>query len=82
MYFVYILKNKINTQLYKGITNDLDRRIIEHNLGKHKYTAAFRPWEIIYFEEYQTLKEARIRELYFKSGSGRELLKTILKQSI
>jgi putative endonuclease len=81
MYFVYILRNKINTQHYKGMTNDLDRRIIEHNQGKHKSTSPYRPWEIAYFEEYDTFEEARARELFFKSGSGRELIKSILENS-
>jgi len=75
MYFVYILKNKINSHLYKGITNDLHRRISEHNQGKHKYTAPYRPWEIVYIEEYASLKEARSREIFLKSGAGREFLK-------
>jgi putative endonuclease len=75
MYFVYVLKSKINSQLYKGITNDLERRISEHNQGKHKYTSQFLPWEIAYFEEFATLHEARSRELFLKSGTGREFLK-------
>ena len=75
MYFVYILKNKINSQLYKGITNDLERRISEHNQGKHKYTSQFLPWEIAYYEEFTSLKEARTRELFLKSGAGREFLR-------
>jgi putative endonuclease len=75
MHFVYVLKNKINSQLYKGITNDLERRISEHNQGKHKYTSAYRPWEVVYFEEYGSLEEARSRELFLKSGAGREFLK-------
>jgi putative endonuclease len=74
-YFVYVLRNKINSELYKGITNNLQRRISEHNQGKHKYTSQFLPWEIAYSEEFETLKEARSRELFLKSGSGREFLK-------
>jgi len=75
MYFVYVLKNSINTQFYKEITKYLENRIKEHNQGKHKYTSQFLPWEIIYFEKYETSKEARTRELFLKSGAGREFLK-------
>jgi putative endonuclease len=82
MYFIYILSNKINSQLYKGVTKDLEKRLKEHNQGKHKYTSEFMPWEIVYYEEYESFSEARERELYFKSGSGREFLKKILFNSI
>jgi putative endonuclease len=33
------------------------------------------PWEIVYFEEFESLKEARSREIFFKTGAGREYLK-------
>jgi putative endonuclease len=75
MYYVYVLKNRVNTQLYKGLTKDLKKRIIEHNQGKHKYTSQYMPWEIVYFEEFESLKEARLREIFFKTGAGREYLK-------
>jgi putative endonuclease len=78
MYFVYVLQNKVNKHLYKGISNNLERRIKEHNQGKHKSTAPYIPWEIVYFEEYETFEEARKRELFLKSGSGRELLRNLL----
>ncbi len=41
--FVYALKNKINNEIYVGISNDPERRLIEHNVGKNRYTKAFMP---------------------------------------
>ncbi len=78
MYFVYILKNKVNNHLYKGVTSDLDKRLMEHNSGKHKYTSQYLPWEIAYYEKYESFSEARAREIYFKSGEGREFLHRML----
>ena len=78
MYFDYVLKNNINNSLYKGMTNNLERRLYEHNLGKHKSTKPFRPWILAYQEEFDTREEARKREIFFKSGAGREYLKKIL----
>ena len=75
MYYAYVLKSELDNRLYKGLTNNLERRICEHNQGKHKSTTPYRPWKLIYFEEFQTMAEARKRELYFKSGSGREFIK-------
>ncbi|MBT3174010.1 MAG: GIY-YIG nuclease family protein [Lentimicrobiaceae bacterium] len=78
MYFVYVLKSEIENRLYKGMTNDIDRRVYEHNHGKNKSTKPYRPWKLVYKEEFSTFEEARKRELFFKSGFGREQLKKIL----
>jgi len=74
VYFVYVLKSNKNSRLYKGMTNDLKRRIYEHNLGKNKSTRPYRPWTLVYFESFETRVEARSREKYLKSGIGREFL--------
>lgn len=60
---------------YVGMTDDLKRRVVEHNSGKSIYTKKFLPWEIIHTEEYETRQEARKREKYMKSASGRRFLK-------
>lgn len=80
MYFVYIIKSIVNQQLYKGITVNVERRLVEHNQGKNKSTEAKMPWELVYFESYNTRIEARKREKFFKSGEGRELLKQLIKK--
>ena len=56
------------------MTNDLKRRIYEHNLGKNKSTRPYRPWTLVYFDSFETRVEARSREKYLKSGIGREFL--------
>jgi putative endonuclease len=80
MYFVYIIKSLKDGRLYKGMTVDLERRILEHNIGKTKSTRAFRPWELVHFEIFDNKSIARERELFFRSGTGREFLKKILVQ--
>jgi putative endonuclease len=56
------------------MTEDLERRLKEHNAGKSKFTSGHRPWELIYFEEAETAPEARIREKYLKSAAGKRFL--------
>jgi putative endonuclease len=46
MIFVYVLQSAVDGRFYVGLTNDLQRRLSEHNRGKMKYTKAFRPWII------------------------------------
>ena len=80
MYYVYVLRSKSTNTLYTGQTEDLHRRIEEHNSGKGpgRYTKNKGPWELLYFEEFNTRSEALVREKYFKTGAGRDLLKRII----
>jgi len=79
-YFVYVLKSEIDGRLYKGQTSNIDKRIIEHNSGKTKSTKGFIPWKLVYSEIFETRDKAVLREKYFKTGSGRQFLKEILKK--
>ena len=64
-------------RIYVGLSSNIERRIFEHNSGYTFSTKGFRAWKLIYKEEVKDRKEARIREKYFKSGFGKELLKSI-----
>jgi len=75
IWYTYVLLSLKNRDLYKGITNNLERRLLEHNTGKNRSTRANVPWKLVYFEKFTTRIEARTREVFFKSGSGREFLK-------
>ncbi|MEX0811618.1 MAG: GIY-YIG nuclease family protein [Chitinophagales bacterium] len=73
-WYVYILQNP-SGRLYKGMAQDSDARLGDHNAGKVKSTKAFVPWKIIYVEEMESRTAAREREKYFKSGAGRRYIK-------
>lgn len=74
-YYAYVLKSKVDGRLYKGFTSNLDNRINEHNRGKTKSTKGYKPWELFYYEVFDSKEEAIKREKFFKSGAGREFLK-------
>jgi putative endonuclease len=78
MFYAYVLKSLRNGRHYTGSTNNLERRISEHNSGQTKYTRQTRPFELIYKESYNTKLEASKRERFLKTGKGREFLKQIL----
>ena len=80
-YYVYIIRSINFDYTYAGHTKDIKARISEHNRGKTRSNKRFRPFELVYFECFKTRKEAIDRERYFKSGSGREHLKEILKNA-
>ena len=74
MFYVYVIKNDKNRN-YVGHTNNIERRIHEHNGGLSPYTKNRGPWRLFYLEEYFTRSEAMKREAFFKSGIGRRYLK-------
>lgn len=69
MFFVYILKSSKDREWYIGSTNDLERRIEEHNSGKVPSTKSRIPLKIIYYEAYLSGKDARHREHNLKLRS-------------
>jgi len=78
-YYVYLLLSEKDKKTYLESTNDLERRIKEHNNGKTPSTRNRRPLKLIYEEYFDTLSEARNREKFLKSRQGRKELKTIFK---
>lgn len=77
MHILYLLRSVNFSKSYVGITDNLERRLKEHNSGKSFYTKRYLPWRIIYTEEFKDFKEAREREKFYKSSVGRRALKKI-----
>lgn len=67
MFYVYILRCIDNT-LYTGITNDLEKRLHNHNhtSAGARYTKTRRPVELIYAECCKDKHDAILRELAIK----------------
>jgi len=83
MFYVYVLKSLKDNNLYFGSTNDLRRRLSDHNLGKVRSTKGRVPLELKYFEAYSKEKDARARESSLKKD-GRALaqLKKRISESL
>lgn len=79
MYYIYVLISIIYNNRYIGSTDDLGRRLREHNKGNCKYTKGRMPWKLVYSEEFETRAEAMKREKFLKSGQGRKFLDSVLK---
>lgn len=65
-------------RIYIGITNNLMRRIDEHNNGHTRSTKAYAPWTLVHIEKMRNRIEARKREKYLKSGCGKEFIKSFI----
>ena len=79
IFFVYILKSEKDSKRYIGTTNNLQRRMSQHNSGMVKSTKFRRPLKMIYMEKFPSREEAEEREKFFKTGQGRHYLKEVLK---
>ena len=77
MYYTYILKSISSERYYIGQTSDLVLRLKRHNENLVKSTKNRGPWEIVYFEEYETRSEAMQRERYLKSLKSRKSIEEL-----
>jgi len=75
MYCIYVISSVSRKYVYVGLTNNLARRIKQHQDGKERTTAPYRPFQIILTEKHLTRNIARNREKYLKSGVGKEWIK-------
>ncbi|MDO5561790.1 MAG: GIY-YIG nuclease family protein [bacterium] len=65
-FYTYILKSVKSGKHYIGHTANLSERLQRHNSGRNRSTRANAPWEIIYFEKFNTKSEAFNREMEIK----------------
>jgi len=78
MYYVYILLNEANTRTYTGVAGDVNKRLKDHNSGKVKSSRPYRPYKIIHTESFASLSEARQKEKFYKSPTGRRKLREMI----
>ena len=83
MYYVYLLKSKKDDSIYIGYTNNLKRRLDEHNDGLSQFTKSRRPFELVYYEAYKAQTDAEVREKRLKlHAQGKVQLKLRLRHSL
>jgi putative endonuclease len=74
MYTLYILHSKTIDRYYIGYTNDIVRRLKEHNRIKSKFTDIGIPWVLVYSECFSSKKEAMQRERYIKGRKSKKFI--------
>ena len=83
MHYVYLLQSGKDNSIYIGNTEDLERRLVEHNNGKNTATKSHKPFKLVYFEAYLDKRDALDRENKLKHhGSVIGHLKKRLKYSL
>lgn len=81
-YYTYVLISKKNKEFYTGTTNNIGKRLEQHNKGLVVSTKYKRPLNLIYFEACLNKNDAHRREKYLKSGMGKRYLKNRLKRGL
>ena len=82
MFYTYVLLSEKDKEFYVGFTNDLKRRLDEHERGMVGSTAQRRPLKLVYYEACLNENDAIKREKYFKTGFGRRFLRNRMKTYI
>jgi len=78
VFFVYLPQSEKSGRYYVGCTEDVARRLAQHNAGMSKATRELRPWRLVHTEKYQTLAEARRREAQLKPWKNPEYMRRAL----
>jgi putative endonuclease len=77
MFYVYAISSIEKNYIYVGLTSNFEERLKRHNGLKERTTKFYAPFKLIYLEEVITRIDARVREKYWKSGVGKEKLRSL-----
>ncbi len=80
MHYVYILKSETNGKIYVGQTENLRRRLAEHNAKISKSTKSGIPWKLIYYEAFEKKIDGLREERFLKTGKGRERIRYLFSE--
>ena len=81
-YYTYVLLSLSDKKFYIGYTENVYKRLEQHNNGNNLSTKSRIPLELLYYEAHRSKKDAIRRESYFKSSSGKRTLRKILTDSL
>ena len=79
-YYVYLIQSITHKDLYIGYTENLKERLERHNNGYNISTKSHKPWQLVHYEAYRSIEDAKRREKYLKTSQGSRLLKRMLKE--
>ncbi|MGD0338327.1 MAG: GIY-YIG nuclease family protein [Bacteroidota bacterium] len=80
-FYTYIIQSDTDGSFYIGSTHDLELRVLRHNEGWSRSTKAKRPWNLVYFKEFQTKSEALKREFEIKRRKSKKYIESLIKNA-
>jgi putative endonuclease len=79
-HYVYIIESEADGSFYVGYSADAERRLIDHNDGRSRFTRRKTPWKLVYTELYLLKAEAIKRERFLKKQRNRSFYKRLIEQ--
>lgn len=77
-YYVYVLANRAHGTLYTGVTNSLNRHMGQHKEGVAQgFTSKYRTFRLVYYETFESIRNAIKREKQIKAGSRQKKIELI-----
>lgn len=80
MFYTYVLHCKKANKFYAGFSQDLRKRVADHQKNKVYSTKRLGDCKLIFYEAFENKKDAQRREKYFKTTKGKRALKLMLKE--
>jgi putative endonuclease len=80
-FYVYIVKSQADSSYYIGYSANLDDRLRKHNEANTGYTSRKRPWALVYWEQYESKREAMKRERFLKNQKSREFIERLIEEN-
>ncbi len=77
MFYVYAISSLQHNYIYVGLTQNIENRVSRYNNERERTTKFYKPFQLIYSEVCETRIIVRRREIYWKSGIGKEKLRVI-----
>jgi len=81
-HFVYILQSEENGRYYIGESTDPERRLTHHNSTSTGFTARYRPWKLVFAQEFPTKEEAVAAEQLIKGWKSRKMTRYVIEGEI
>jgi putative endonuclease len=75
--YVYVIRSLVRSYIDVGMSDNVERRLKQHNNGENKSTKPYKSFQLILVEEFPSRIEARKREKFLKAGSGKKYLKSL-----
>jgi putative endonuclease len=79
-FFTYILFSQKLTKYYTGSTDNIAKRLLEHNRGKTPFTKTGMPWVLAYYESFPSRSQAFRREKYIKNQKSVIYIKSLVEK--
>jgi putative endonuclease len=77
-FYTYILYSEVINKYYIGSTENLEKRLLDHNAGMSTFTKRGIPWRLVYFEVFETRKEALNREYEIKNKKSKRYIEYLI----